>query len=186
MRANLYEKTSPQLVSAGICAEDPQRLPWARSSQDAQNFASELAPYTKSRPAHILIIDDSRADARLMEEALKETKATHRVTILGSGEEAIDFLQHPHTAKPDIILLDLHLPRMSGQRVLEWIKQDGNLRSIPVVVLSGSTKPEEIRDSYAAQANCFLQKPMDLNDLVKLLARITEFWLGFALPSAQL
>jgi len=165
----------------------PQERTIKKSWSERDTSHSECEPYSQRRRAHILIVDDNRADARLVEEALKETKVSHHVTVLGTGEEALQFLRQgsPFTHRPDIILLDLYLPRMCGKKVLEEIKSDPHLRSIPVVMISGSTRPEDIRESYEAHANCFLQKPMDLNNLVKLLAHVTEFWLSFALPTHQ-
>ena len=179
-----YSSDSPE--KNGILQNPLRALNWKESSLNWSDRFGEVRP-VGSRPAHILIVNENRADARLMEEALKETQVAHKLTVMGTGEEALEFLKKISSTelKPDIVLLDLYLPRISGTKVLEAIKQDPALRSIPVVVLSGSSKPEDIRESYAAQANCFLQKPMDLNDLVKLLDHITEFWLGFALPSAS-
>lgn len=162
--------------------------PKSKASRDLNTMAwvstlpRDIDPAQERRPANILIVDDNLASARLMVEALKETQIPHRAKIAYDGEEALAYLRDSgeERPRPDIVLLDFHLPTLGGQEVLRNIKADPDLRAIPVVMLSGSSRPEDIRASYASQANCYVQKPMDLGELVMLLAKISEFWLGYA------
>lgn len=136
------------------------------------------------RPAQILVVDDNRAEARLLVEVLKELQLPHQSHIAYSGEEAVDYLRqdsHDHP-RPDMVLLDLHLPTLGGQEVLRLIKSDPALRAIPVVILTGSSKPEDFHASYASYANCCLQKPINFDELLELLGKISALWLGYGLP----
>lgn len=133
------------------------------------------------RAAEILVVDDNPGDVRLMREAFRGSKIQNTLHAVDSGEEALSFLlrQGPHTDKepPDLILLDLNLPGISGQEVLETLKADPELRKIPVVVLTTSAHDEDILRSYRLHANCFVTKPVDFDKFVNVVLTLQEFWL---------
>jgi two-component system, chemotaxis family, response regulator Rcp1 len=129
----------------------------------------------------ILLIEDNPGDARLTQEALKVGKVRNSLHIVYDGEEATDFLfkrnQYKNASRPDLILLDLNLPKKNGQEVLAEIKADDSLKSIPVIILSISKQEEDIIRSYNLHANCFLIKPIDLNQFFEVIKSIEDFWL---------
>lgn len=132
-------------------------------------------------PIEILLVEDNIADVRLTREALKEEKVSNNLTVLTDGVEVMDYLhrkgQYSQATRPDLILLDLNLPRKDGREVLREIKNDEELRSIPVVVLTVSSADADIRDSYNLHANCFITKPLDMNQFSKVVKSIQDFWL---------
>jgi len=129
----------------------------------------------------ILLIEDNPGDARLTQEALKDGKVKNNLNIVYDGIEATDFLfkrnQYQNSPRPDLIILDLNLPKKNGQEVLAEIKADENLKSIPVIILTISKSEEDIIKSYNLHANCFLSKPIDLNKFFEVVKSIEEFWL---------
>ena len=129
----------------------------------------------------ILLVEDNIGDARLAQEALKESKVRNNLYIVGDGEEALDFLnkkgKHAEVPRPDLILLDLNLPKKDGREVLAEIKTDENLRRIPVVILTVSKAEEDIIETYDLHANCFITKPLDLNQFIEVVKYINNFWL---------
>ena len=129
----------------------------------------------------ILLIEDNPSDIRLTQEALKESKLKNILHVVEDGEEALAYLyQHPpygQAPKPDLILLDLNLPNLDGREVLGQIKQDPALNHIPVVVLTTSDAVEDIMKSYQLYANCYITKPIDLEQFVKVVNAIEDFWL---------
>jgi len=126
----------------------------------------------------ILLVEDSPDDADLMVEALKEGMLAHRVTHLEDGEQAIDHLRRSPT--PDLILLDLNLPRKNGDEVLEEIKNDPRLRRIPVVILTASDNDKAFLKLYELHANCCVCKPTDQEQFALAVKRIKHFWLNIA------
>ncbi|MFP4461473.1 MAG: response regulator [Thermotogota bacterium] len=128
----------------------------------------------------ILLVEDSPGDQRLTMEALKEGKINNNLYIVEDGEEAIAFLnkERPFTnvPKPDLILLDLNLPKMNGQEVLEIIKADKKLKRIPVVILTTSQADEDILNAYNLNANCYITKPVDFDQFIHVVKKIQEFW----------
>ena len=130
----------------------------------------------------ILLIEDNPGDARLTQEALNEGKVKNNLQIAYDGVEATDFLfrrnQYQDAPRPDLIILDLNLPKKNGQEVLAEIKADDNLKSIPVIVLTISKAEEDIIRSYNLHANCFLIKPIDLNQFFDVVRSIEDFWLS--------
>jgi len=132
------------------------------------------------RPVEILLVEDNPGDVRLTTEVLKDAKLCNKISVVGDGIEAIDFLRHQggYTAavRPDLILLDLNLPRMNGREVLEEIKGDPDLMHIPVVVLTTSSAEQDILKSYSLHANCYITKPVDLDQFSKVVSSIEEFW----------
>jgi len=136
---------------------------------------------TYLKPVTILLVEDNPADVRLTLEAFKEGKVNNNLHTVKNGEEAMDFLHQRDPFKdapvPDLILLDLNLPKMDGREVLEEIKKDEKLRPIPVIILTTSEAEEDILRSYNLHANCYITKPVDLNDFVKVAKSIENFWL---------
>ncbi len=132
------------------------------------------------KPIEILLVEDNPGDARLTREALSMSKVRNNMHRASDGEEAMRFLRHEGTfgsvPTPDLILLDLNLPRRDGREVLEDIKSDPDLKHIPVVILTSSQAEEDIIRSYRLHANCFITKPVDLEQLTKVVQGIEQFW----------
>ncbi len=130
----------------------------------------------------ILLVEDNPGDARLTKEALREGKVLNRLNVVGDGVEAMKFLrqENPYreAARPDLILLDLNLPRKDVREVLSEIKQDPSLRSIPVVVLTTSKAERDILQTYDLHANCYIIKPVDLDQFLTVARSIEDFWLS--------
>jgi CheY-like chemotaxis protein len=129
----------------------------------------------------ILLVEDNPGDVRLTTEALREARPLNQLHVAIDGVEALAFLRREgrHTAapRPDLILLDLNLPKKSGREVLAEIKADTRLRHIPVVILTTSQAEQDIRESYRLQANAYVTKPVDLEQFFKVVQAIEEFWL---------
>jgi two-component system, chemotaxis family, response regulator Rcp1 len=136
---------------------------------------------TDAQPIEILLIEDNAADVRLTKEALQEGKVRNNLTVARDGEEALEMLRqlgpHAGAARPDLILLDLNLPRKDGREVLATLKADPSLKHIPVVVLTTSSAEVDILKSYQLHANCYITKPVDLEQFVNVVRSIDEFWL---------
>lgn len=136
----------------------------------------------------ILVVEDNPGDARLIMEVLKTNKIHNSLTIVSDGVEAMDFLnrrgEYHSSPRPDLIFLDLNLPRKDGREVLAELKNDENLKQIPVVVMTMSQAEEDILKSYSLHANCYVTKPIDLDQFVKVVESIEEFWFSLVkLPS---
>lgn len=133
------------------------------------------------KPIQILLVEDSPGDVRLTQEALKEGKVLNELHVVGDGVEALAFLRkqdkYTRAARPDLILLDLNLPKKDGREVLAEIKEDTNLRRIPVVVLTVSKAEEDIIRTYDLHANCYVTKPVDLEQFIQAVRAIEDFWL---------
>jgi chemotaxis family two-component system response regulator Rcp1 len=129
----------------------------------------------------ILLVEDNDGDARLAKEAMRDSKLRNTLHHVGDGEEAMEFLyqrgKHADAPRPDLILLDLNLPRKDGRAVLEEVKTDENLKRIPVVILTTSSDEQDILRSYNLHANCYITKPIDLNQFLKVVRSIEDFWL---------
>jgi CheY-like chemotaxis protein len=132
-------------------------------------------------PVEILLVEDNPGDYRLTQEALKEGKVYNNLYWARDGVEALDFLKQvgkfADAPRPDIILLDLNLPKKDGRQVLEEIKRDSNLRAIPVVILTTSKAEEDVLRSYDLHANCYVTKPVDLDKFIVVVQSIDRFWL---------
>jgi two-component system, chemotaxis family, response regulator Rcp1 len=132
-------------------------------------------------PIEILLVEDNPGDVRLMVEALKEVTVPNRLSIAHDGVEALAFLhqkgQFTQAPRPDLIFLDLNLPKKDGRKVLAQIKTDVNLKGIPVIVLTSSQARQDIINSYGLYANCYVAKPVDLQDFLTILRLIERFWL---------
>jgi len=129
----------------------------------------------------ILLVEDNPGDVRLMLEALKESKIRNNIFVVEDGVEAMDFLlrkgKYVNSPRPDLVLLDLNLPRKSGREVLAEIKSDASLKRIPVVVVTVSRHEEDILKAYELHANCYITKPIDFSQFIKITKSIEEFWL---------
>jgi chemotaxis family two-component system response regulator Rcp1 len=130
----------------------------------------------------ILLVEDNPGDVRLTKEALKEYKIINNLSVVMDGEEAIDFLfkkgDYKDAPTPDIILLDLNLPKKDGREVLAEIKNDEKLRTIPVVVLSTSENDMDISSSYYNHANCYITKPVDFDNFIEVVKTLQNFWVS--------
>jgi len=136
-------------------------------------------PYGK--PVEILLVEDNAGDADLAREALENSKIRNALNVVGDGEEAMAFLRgtgkYAGASRPDLILLDLNLPKKDGREVLAEIKADDDLKRIPVVILTTSQVEEDILRSYNLHANCYITKPIDLHQFLNVIKTIEEFWL---------
>ena len=134
-----------------------------------------------SRTIEILLVEDNPGDARLTLEAFKEGKVLNHLTVMKDGVEALAYLRreggYSGARMPDLILLDLNLPRKSGREVLAEIKADERLRTIPVVVLTTSEDEQDIARAYSQHANCYITKPVDLEQFLRVVHSIEDFWL---------
>jgi CheY-like chemotaxis protein len=142
------------------------------------------------RPIEILLVEDNPGDIRLTVEALKEAKVLNTLTVVKDGVEAMACLRrqgpYAHAARPDLILLDLNLPKKDGREVLAEIKCDETLKPIPVVILTTSQDEQDVLKSYGLHANCYITKPVDLEQFIKVVKSIEDFWLGIVvLPLRQ-
>jgi len=144
---------------------------------------------TRGEPIEILLIEDSPDDADLTVDVLREGRIYNRVTVIEDGVEAMAYLRreghHATALRPDLILLDLNLPRKNGREVLAEIKQDPELRRIPVVVMTSSDDEKDILAAYDLYVNCYVTKPVDLNQFIGVVRSIEKFWLSIVkLPAA--
>ena len=150
-----------------------------------------MRPYTSTaQPIEVLLIEDNAGDVRLTLEALRDAKVLNHLSIVSDGVEAMAFLhkQPPFdkVPRPDIILLDLNLPRMNGREVLREIKTHESLRRIPVVILTTSRAEEDILRTYDLHANCFVTKPVDFDQFELVVRSISDFWFEIVkLPPAN-
>jgi two-component system, chemotaxis family, response regulator Rcp1 len=140
-------------------------------------------------PIEILLVEDNPGDVRLTREALKDGRVHHHLHVVADGVEALAFLRatgvHGDAPRPDLILLDLNIPKMDGRQVLAEIKVDPDLVRIPVVVLTTSKAEEDIARSYDLHANCYINKPVDLDQFMTVVKAIEDFWLTVVrLPTA--
>jgi len=132
-------------------------------------------------PIEILLVEDNPGDVRLTQEALKEGKVRNHLSLVDDGAKAIDFLfrrgPYAGATRPDLILLDLNLPKMDGREVLRQIKAEPALRSIPIVVLTTSQADEDVVKAYDLHVNCYITKPIDLPQFLNVVKAIEDFWL---------
>lgn len=139
-------------------------------------------PYDGTRSIEILLVEDNPGDARLTQEAMKAGKIRNRMHVVEDGVEAMQFLRREGrfaaAPRPDLILLDLNLPRKDGREVLTEVKADPSLRRIPVVVLTTSQAEEDVLAAYNQHANCYIAKPVDFDQFMKVVKQIDEFWVN--------
>jgi len=140
------------------------------------------------RTVEILLVDDNIGDVVLTKEALKGAEFPNRVSVVRDGCEALEFLRRTgkfaNASRPDLILLDINMPRKNGCEVLEEVRSDEDLRLIPIVILTSSE--DDIRRSYELGANCFVTKPADLDEMVRVVQAINHFWITIAKLPRQL
>lgn len=137
---------------------------------------------SNTRSIEILLVEDNPGDARLTLEAMRDAKVRNRMHVVEDGVEAMEFLRRQgrfgDAPRPDLILLDLNLPRKDGRAVLAEVKADPDLKRIPVVVLTTSRAEEDVLHAYNLHANCYVTKPVDLAQFMKIVALIDEFWVN--------
>ena len=140
---------------------------------------SEMPP-SQNQPVEILLVEDDPGDVLMTRDALQESKLLHHLHVLDNGEEAVRYLkrEHPYedAVRPDLVLLDLNLPRLDGREVLSTIKADTNLRQIPCVVLTTSESEDDIARSYDLHANAYVTKPVDFAGFTRAVRQIDEFF----------
>ena len=143
---------------------------------------NEKQNHTRARV--MLLVEDNRGESLLMIESLKEHRAVGSISVVEDGEEAMAFLRregiYSNAPRPDLILLDLNMPRKDGRQVLREIKVDPKLRRIPVIIVSSSDAPEDIAKTYELGANAYLSKPVDLDEFLAMVKSLVSFWLDFA------
>ena len=141
------------------------------------------------KPAVMLLVEDNPGDVDLAREALADSKIHNQLLVVDDGVKAMEFLRRegPYTSapRPDLILLDLNLPRKDGRAVLAEIKSDDNLKRIPVVILTSSKAEKDILQSYNLHANCYISKPIDLNQFMLVVKSIESFWLSMVVLPPQ-
>jgi CheY-like chemotaxis protein len=141
------------------------------------------------RPIDILLVEDNEDDAEWTQQALRDSKVRNRIHWVEDGEEAMAFLrregQYADRPRPDLILLDIYMPRKNGQEVLQEVKEDPTLKRIPVVIMTSSDDDREIIRAYEHHANCYVTKPIDMNKFLEAVRSIEDFWLTVVrLPAA--
>jgi CheY-like chemotaxis protein len=147
----------------------------------AATKSKTMMPRRQSRPVEILLVEDNPGDVRLTQEALKDGRVMVNLTVAMDGVEAMEVLRregtHRDKARPDLILLDLNLPKKNGREVLEEIKADDDLKRIPVIVMTTSKAEQDIHRVYNLNANCYVTKPVDLDEFLNVVRSIEDFWL---------
>jgi CheY-like chemotaxis protein len=140
-----------------------------------------MADYERTRMAEILLVEDNPGDVRLMREAFREITVPHRLSVVETGRQALEFVRregaYEEAPRPDLVLLDLMLPDVHGLEVLAAVKKDPALRRIPAVVFSSSQKREEVVEAYNLNANSYIAKPVELEDFIRVVKGVEEFWL---------
>lgn len=140
------------------------------------------------KPIHILLVEDSEGDILLTTEALEEGRVLNTLSVVTDGYEAVCFLEksgpYANVERPDLILLDVNMPKMSGHEVLHFIKHDERFKTIPVIMLTTSSSESDVNNSYLNYANCYIVKPVEIDNFLKVVATIEDFWLQITrLPS---
>ncbi|MGE5350879.1 MAG: response regulator [Acidobacteriota bacterium] len=143
------------------------------------------------KPISILLVEDNPGDVYLTREAFKESKFSNTLQVVKDGVECMEFLRHQGkyagSEMPDVILLDLNLPKKNGREVLAEVKRDQSLRYIPVIVLTSSQSESDIKTSYQLNANCYISKPVDYDDFIRIIRSIENFWFSVVrLPHTRL
>jgi len=140
-----------------------------------------MSNHSNGRLVEILLVEDNPGDVRLTKEAMKEGKIRNNLSVASDGVEAMAFLRregkYADAPRPDVVLLDLNLPKKDGRSVLKEIKEDPNLRRIPVVILTSSKADEDVLNSYDLHANCYITKPGDLEQFIEVVKSVEDFWL---------
>jgi len=142
------------------------------------------------RGIHILLVEDNEGDILLTTEALQEGKVINKVSVVRDGEEALDFLnqegKYQSAESPDLILLDVNLPRKNGHEVLQYVKSSDRIKHIPVIMLTTSSSDRDIKMSYRNHANCYITKPVESDSFLNVVASIENFWISIVkLPTIK-
>ena len=141
-------------------------------------------PARAPKPIEVLLVEDNPADVRLTQEALRDSSPNVHLNVARDGVEALEFLHHQgqfdNAPVPDLIVLDLNLPRKNGREVLSEVKADPDLHKILVLVMTTSRAEQDVQKAYALNANCYITKPMDLDEFLRIVKAIEEFWLHTA------
>lgn len=136
----------------------------------------------KEKEIHILLVEDNEGDIVLTKEALDEGKIKNSISVVRDGWEAVQFLEkkegYENTEEPDLVLLDINLPKMNGHKVLKHIKGTDHLKHIPVVMLTTSSDEVDIIKSYQNFSNCYITKPVDINNFIEVISTIEDFWIS--------
>ena len=144
-------------------------------------MSNSTASLTANQKFEILLVEDNPGDVLLTQEAFREGRLAHHLSIVEDGEEAMRFLRqeggYASSPKPDVILLDLNLPKKDGRELLAEIKEDPALRYIPIIVLTTSDAEQDVWKAYRLHANCYLTKPVDLDDFIRKIRSFEDFWL---------
>lgn len=140
------------------------------------------------KPIHILLVEDNEGDILLITEAFEEAKLANQISVVRNGEQAIDFVEkrgnYQNVELPDLIVLDINLPRKNGHEVLKYVKEKDYLKQIPIIMLTTSSSESDILKSYENHANCFITKPVDVEDFFNAVTGIENFWVSLVqLPS---
>ncbi|MCS4433191.1 response regulator [Aquiflexum gelatinilyticum] len=134
------------------------------------------------KPIHILLVEDNEGDIFMIREAFEDFKIKNKISVANDGKEAIDFLlkenKYKEIEEPDLVILDINLPKKSGHEVLKSIKENPKTQHIPVIMLSTSSSEKDITLSYQNRANCFITKPVEADEFMKAITSIEEFWLS--------
>jgi CheY-like chemotaxis protein len=141
-------------------------------------------------PIHILLVEDNEGDILLTTEALEEGRIANTLSVVRDGQQAIDFLnkkgKYPNAQSPDLVLLDVNLPRKNGHEVLQHIKGSDELKQIPVIMLTTSSSEKDILNSYKLFANCYITKPVEVHDFIGAIGKIEDFWINIVrLPNIK-
>lgn len=158
----------------------PDRDGDSKTGSTAHQIAMSDSKQFGPKPAQILLVEDNPGDVRLTEEAFKQGRIENDLHVVSDGNEALEFLyqrgEYADAPRPDLILLDLNLPRKDGEDVLEELKDDSELRSIPVIVLTSSRAEEDVVRSYELHANAYLTKPVDPDEFIETVRAFEKFW----------
>ena len=141
------------------------------------------------KPANILLVEDNEGDIILTLEAFEESKVKTEINVVKNGQQALDYVfqkgEYSDAQRPDLILLDINIPIFNGHEVLKTIKEDNNLKKIPVVMLTTSSNPNDVDKAYENHANSYVKKPLDMDDFLKAILQIEEFWLQLSTRSSS-
>ena len=180
--------------TAGLCGPAPRNLlldsiNQIRKSNHLMTLSEPSIHPIYGKPIEILLVEDNEDDASLTIDTLAEGRIRNNVSLVEDGVEALTFLRREGTyanaPRPDLILLDLDLPRKSGPEVLAEVKQDPDLKRIPIIIMSSSSAEKDVLASYNLHANCYVTKPLDLDEFIASVRMIEDFWISFVkLPAA--
>lgn len=139
---------------------------------------------------HILLVEDNEGDILLTKEAFEDAKIINELSVVRDGKEAIDFLskvgKYANVTTPNLILLDINLPKKNGHEVLNFIKENDDIKHIPVIMLTTSSSDKDINKSYESYANCYITKPVEVEDFLEIVSKIEDFWISIVKLPAKI